>query len=386
MNDSQPPRPGPPIRTVLLANAVSPLHVGLFSAIHARGVLDYHVLYLAENEVGRRWREEPERMAFPYEILSRRPRPRDRVVRGWRADRVIRRVLALKPQVIFFGGFSEVELAATLAVTRLLGIPDVVATASGPADKRRDSPLLSLLRRKVYPSFRAAIVPAPLHAGYLQKLGVDRDRIFLAPYSVPGEQYRIAAEHPRQLDGDPALLFVGRLNHEKGVELLIDAFNRLEPGTQLHLVGEGPMEEEMRRRAATSPACERIHFHGFVAREELGSWYAGADLLVVPSVTEPWGLVVNEAMEVGTPVVTSDAVGSASVLVQPGESGNLFRSGDLDDLVRVLRDVTADRQRLARMRDAARESVEQCTFDRAAQGWEAAARLALRGGPHRWRR
>jgi glycosyltransferase involved in cell wall biosynthesis len=357
----------------MLTNVVSPLHMGLYCTIAARGNLDLHVVYLNENESGRRWSEVPDRMTYSYEILSRRLRPRNRPVKGWRLDRLVRRVLRRRPQVIFSCGIAELEVAVTLMVTRSLKIPDIIVTASGPTDSRRESRAADALRHWAYRRYSGAIVPGPRHADYIVGLGMPRDRIFEAPYAVPGPQYRESARQPVALPGKPSLLFVGRLTAEKGVDLLIDAMSQVHADVHLTIVGEGPLEADLRARAEASPAQDRITFRGFVRREDLGALYAGADLTVVPSITEPWGLVVNEAMEVGTPVVASDHVGSASVLVRPGISGELFRSGDRADLVAALQRTWSTPDRLEALGRGAREVVGCCTFEVAAAAWEEAA-------------
>lgn len=321
-------------------------------------------------------------MKYSYEILSRRARPRAWIVRVLRADRAVRRVLARRSDVLFSSGLTEVEVASTLLVTRWLGIPDVVVTASGPTDVRVRNPVADRLRTLLYPTYSAALVPGSSHADSLRGLGVDDERIFISYYAVPGEQYREAAKTPKELSGEPPLLFVGRLSHEKGVDLLIDAVDRVAGGAHLHIVGDGSLKGELQAQTEGSGARDRIYFHGFVAREELGAWYAGAALLIVPSVTEPWGLVVNEAMEVGTPALTSDHVGAASVLVRSGYSGETFRSGDVEDLTAKLAALLEEPGTLARLVDGAIERVSRCTFENAAEAWGAAARFAA-SGPRR---
>ncbi len=364
-------------RAVLLTNVISPLHVPLFAQVHARGHVELIVLFLNENESTRRWSEDPAAMPFPYEILSRRVRARASLIGGVRVDRALRRTLAYRPDVIIAGGWREPEIVGTLLATAPLRIPAVISSASTRLSRRPRWRWLPAAKRALARRFSAGIAPGPLQVDYLADFGLPRDRIFTAPYSVPGELYRAAAADPLPLAGDPALLFVGRLTDEKGLDLLIEALSGLAARPTLHLVGEGPEEAALRALAAGSPAADRIVFHGFQPREQIGRFLAGADLFVLPSSTEAWGLVLNEAMEVGTPILASDVVGAAPVLALPGETGDVFRSGDVADLRRALDGLLVDRERLAAMGERAREVVAGCNVDVAAQGWEAAVAAAL---------
>jgi glycosyltransferase involved in cell wall biosynthesis len=153
--------------------------------------------------------------------------------------------------------------------------------------------------------------------------------------------------HARMHAGAPAdsgflALFVGRLVREKGVRVLLDAWRRadLGEGAVLALAGDGPLRDELAREPADVQAL------GFVPRDHLPALYAAADVLVLPSIRtetflEPWGLVVNEAMHQGTPVIASDAVGAArGGLLQDGRNGLVAPEGDAGALAARLRSLS----------------------------------------------
>lgn len=192
--------------------------------------------------------------------------------------------------------------------------------------------------------------------------------VCIAPQAVDVEHF--GAEVPeadrrraRDLAGgegtEMLALYVGRLEEEKGVPGLLEAWRQaaLGPGARLALAGSGPLQGEVERAGG---GVRRL---GYVARSELPSLYAAADLLVLPSVrtatfTEPWGLVVNEAMLQGNPVISSDAVGAAAGgLVRDGRNGLVYPAGDakaLEASLSALAGSPALRERLgARARDDA---------------------------------
>lgn len=129
-------------------------------------------------------------------------------------------------------------------------------------------------------------------------------------------------------------IYVGRLVDVKNVGLLIDAFNR--NGKPLTIVGDGVMAEELKRKANPN-----IVFRGFVENESLGKVYQEHDVFILPSYYEPWGLVVEEALYWGLPVIVSNRVGSSIDMVKDLNTGVIFNSGEVEDLQRCV-DVMED--------------------------------------------
>src|SRR5262249_22219347 len=126
----------------------------------------------------------------------------------------------------------------------------------------------------------------------------------------------------------PFCLYVGRLDREKSVERIIEAFGSIADGlstARLGLVGQGAHELALRRRPASSPAADRVAFHGGMAREALPTFYRAADLFLFASETETQGLVLAEAHACGLPAVAVRAAGVDEV-VRDGETGLLTKA------------------------------------------------------------
>ena len=205
--------------------------------------------------------------------------------------------------------------------------------------------------------------------------------VFEAPQAVSAEQFGAAVGDAEQAvwrqragvaDDGFLALYVGRLEEEKGVRILLTAWRDAGlPDAALALAGDGPLRADAEAHAIAL---------GPVARAKLPPLYAAADALVLPSIrtatfTEPWGLVVNEAMHQGTPVIASDAVGAAAGgLVRDGRNGLVVPERDPAALAAALRTLAADPALRARLGDAARADVAD--FSEAA--WVAGMRQALR--------
>jgi glycosyltransferase involved in cell wall biosynthesis len=168
---------------------------------------------------------------------------------------------------------------------------------------------------------------------------------------------------------EPRFLYVGRLSIEKGLDDLFEAFcvlyKRL-PGARLDLVGAGPLADELKRRVIALKMAHAISFLGSKGLEEIAVLFQASTALVLPSHSEPWGLVVNEALSYGCPVVVSSACGCVPDLVREGITGYAFEAGNVDDLVKAMdsvRHLSKDRQAVARQ---CLEVVSDYTPERAA--------------------
>ncbi len=163
--------------------------------------------------------------------------------------------------------------------------------------------------------------------------------------------------------GPIKLLFVGQIVERKGIDLLLAALADLQsefPDIILSLIGDGPMRDVYERRADAFGVAHRVHFEGVLPAQAIPSRISSADVLVLPSRWDGWGLVVNEALVSGTPVIVSDRCGAAEV-IQQGVNGYVFRSDDAADLAASLRSFLARRRSWCQMRLAASDTGQTLT-------------------------
>ena len=170
-----------------------------------------------------------------------------------------------------------------------------------------------------------------LHRAYFTKNGMPDTRVFLAPMiSVPYNE-EVDFEK-KKLKNDFTFLFVGRLVHIKNIPLLISAFVKTFPnsvGVKLKIVGKGPLKDELK---SSCKDIDNIEFVGAKFGEALEKEYLDADVLVLPSFSDQWGLVINEALSYGLPVIASEGVGAAHDLIKTPQTGIVFKNNSLEDL------------------------------------------------------
>ena len=214
------------------------------------------------------------------------------------------------------------------------------------------------------------------------------DDIFVAPQAVEAELFgrqvqdaEIASFRARhELPAGPLVLYTGRLVPEKGVQVLLEAWPRQPVDATLVVIGDGPL-------AGAVSATPRARLLGPLPRAELPVAYAAAELALLPSIPtprfrEPWGLVCNEAMHQGRPVVATTAVGAvAGGLVRDEETGLVVRPGDPPALARAVERLLADRDLRLRLGAAARSAVAAYSFDAMVVAFDDALEAAARARP-----
>jgi glycosyltransferase involved in cell wall biosynthesis len=250
------------------------------------------------------------------------------------------------------------------------------------ADISQNTQLKGLLRtaylRWFYSQVDAFCTVGQTAKQHLVKHGVSPNRLFFSPYHVDSDLFtqhavcfqRETCRSELGIDKDSfVLIFSGKLIPRKEPRLLLEAI-RLLPAREnlaLILLGSGELNQQV-CEMGRALLNERFIAPGFVNQSKLGRYFAAADLHVIPSNHETWGLVVNEAMYFGLPSVASDRVGCNPDLVRPGETGIVFASGDVQDLARKLWTLMENPDATRTMGDAAKRLITRYSIESARDG------------------
>ena len=228
------------------------------------------------------------------------------------------------------------------------------------------------LKRVVWPLlFRLAdqvIVPSSRSRDLMLSLGLPADRVTLTPYSVDNDWWmRQSAQVDRTAvraswgaaPNAAVILFCAKLQPWKRPADLLRAFAKAHfSNAILVFAGEGPLRTSLEAEAEALGVASRVRFLGFVNQTQLPAVYTSADLLVLPSAYDAFGVVVNEAMLCGCPVVVSDRVGAGRDLVAPVCPELIYPCGDIDALAAILQRADASRTWLSGLGSAARARME----------------------------
>ncbi len=308
------------MRLALLTEIPAPYRIPLFNAIAARPDVDFRALFLAAADPRRSfYGAHRDEWRFPSRVF-----PGTQIRRGGRWLVVNRGVLSelrrFRPDAVGVGGWHQPAFWQALAYCRARAIPLLVWVESTGRDQRSTAKPVALARRAMVRGASGFFVPGAAAADYVRRFGVAEERIAVAPNAVDAELYSRAAV-ARRGRSDCTFLYAGRLDPEKGLDVLLRALERV-PGS-LELVGSGRDESRLR-----SLANGRVRFVGPLGRDELVERYAAADVFVLPSRSEPWGMVLNEAAAAGLPLVATEEVGAARDLIEDGVNGFVVPAGD----------------------------------------------------------
>jgi glycosyltransferase involved in cell wall biosynthesis len=220
---------------------------------------------------------------------------------------------------------------------------------------------------------------------FIKELGIPDDRLILTPFVADNDYFAqrstsISREHTREALSIPkdafVILYCGKLVRWKRPADLLHAFRALlhscseaNPAAYLLFAGDGVLRSQLEAEARAACLSERVRFLGFVNYSELPGVYAASDVLVLPSEHEAWGVVVNEAMACGLPVVLSDHIGARLDLVTPGETGELYPVADVPALTAVLRQFFLHPGQIQEMGKAAQKRIAHWSYRENLQGW-----------------
>ena len=377
------PAPAPPRLGIVDFNPIQ-YHVPLYQELAERGAVQPSVLYLSDR--GLRPAFEPEfgvPVAWDIDLLSGYeneflPGPRHWVQRLRRLTRWVR-----SQDVVVIHGHSDPWMLTAVAACRLAGVPYLLRGDSGPDGRSGGwrGTVRWAVARTVVSGSAGGLATGELNRQFYQRYHAPR--ITFAPYSVDNARFakpptigraelldRFGLDHTR-----PVIMFCGKLAPVKQPLDLARAVHLLAEPVTVLFVGDGPLADQVRALLTPGQGCVT----GFINQAELPAFYHAADILVLPSQLERWGLVVNEAMAAGVLPVVSDLVGCGPDVVDG--LGEIYPSGDVSALAAALSRAIrqcADPGLPARLHDR----VTRYSIAATAAGFERAA-AAVTGPPGR---
>jgi glycosyltransferase involved in cell wall biosynthesis len=296
----------------------------------------------------------------------------------------------IKPEVLVIPSWGENYAHAALAWSMTTATPNVVVSDSNYHDKRRRWWIESLKRRLVRYS-QAGMVPSKEERTYLEVLGMPKERVFAGYDVVDNDHFaRGSAEARRDAARVRAelrlpehfFLASARFVPKKNLPRLLEAFAQYRQlsgpeAWDLVLLGDGALRPELQAQRDALLLGGNISMPGFKQYGELPAYYGLAQAFILPSTEEQWGLVVNEAMACGLPVLVSKRCGCARTLVRERVNGFTFDPLDTQGLARLMLKLSSGEMDLSAMGRASLEIISHWTPDTFADNLLKAAECAL---------
>lgn len=311
----------------------------LFGELHRQSAShnsSVHVVQIARTERSRLSMSYELKADYPYTLLF--DDCIENISTRRRIQAVIKRVRALKPSVIMLTGYYDPAQVLVLVWAKLNGIRVVLQNESTQADQQRGG-WKELLKHRIIDRCDGFFCFGSRAVSYILQLGAPVAKILIRQNAVVDNRairkvYDSARSQRRAsqttwMTQPNNFIYVGRLAPEKNLSYLVAAFSRATSQTPtddwgLLLLGDGPAKERLQQQIEQLGLNDRVKLLPGQPWFRVPEFLAMADVFVLPSLSEPWGLVVNEAMVCSLPVLVSDRCGCAPDLVQAGENGYCF--------------------------------------------------------------
>jgi glycosyltransferase involved in cell wall biosynthesis len=374
------------VRIALLFKSFGPYHLARLRALRAQ----HTVLALEFHDVDGdyNWGVADQKRAEGIASLSRDAGAERRSNIVIKLEEELRR---FSPDVVALPGYSEPLALAALCLCRKLRIPAILMSDSHALGGERN-PFRETLKRHLIKLFQSALVAGQGHAAYLAGLGFPRNDIAMGYDVIDNRHFASGADNAREnaatlrhKHGLPEryVFCCSRFVQKKNLFFLLDAFDRhrrnASDAWDLVIVGEGPLRDAIANHVSKLGLTSHVHLLGRKSYDELPEIYGLARAFVLPSLTDEWGLVVNEAMAAGLPVLVSKGAGCHEDLVEDGVNGHVFDPSDAAQLEGLLLKLSSSADCEA-MGGASRRIISRWDLDRFAAGLTEASLIAKSAG------
>lgn len=366
------------IRAAVIFTNYGPYHIARGRALADQPEIDPIFIELAREEKLYPWIADKD--AISNELITLSDQAYESCEPGEISRKLIQLLRNLQPEAVVIAGYSELPMRAAARWARANGKHVVMMSDSTKWDYKRYWWREQLKRSWISRNVEAGFVAGTASRAYLMDLGLPGERIW-ERYDVVDNHYFASragnirtsarAEREKARLPDNYFLYVGRFSPEKNLKRLLQAYVLYKDSSNapwgLVLVGDGPQREEL-QSIARSEGLDEIVWPGFKYVQELPLYYALAGCLILPSVREPWGLVVNEAMASGLPVLVSNVCGCSLDLVRDGSNGFTFDPYNPSQLAELMTEVSSlPSARLDELGQASAEIIAQLTPEHWAQ-------------------
>lgn len=357
-------------KLILIMNFISPYRIPVFNHLAKVKDIDFKAIFLAETEGSRQWKIYKEDINFDYKILKNfhfyiqsKEVP---IYFNWGLWRELRR---FKPDAICMCGYHYLASIETLIYAKLRKIKIVLWAGSHLLSGFVKNPLTDFYKKTIIPRFDSYITYGTAAKEQIIDYGARPQKIVGGCNTVDVEWFmskcneiqdnEISQIKKKYLPQN--ILYVGEFIERKGVINLIAAFEKLGmDNVGLILIGKGK-EKDKYLKYIREHNVKNVFFGGFVQKEDIVKYYKLADVFVLPSFNEVWGLVVNEAMACGLAVISSTRAGVTRDLVKDGKNGFSFNPNYIDELAEKLKTILGNNELRNKMGAKSREIIKDKT-------------------------
>ncbi len=320
-------------KVVIIHNIIAPYKVVLFNEL-SKLIPNMEVIFIAEKESRRDWSIDYTKIEFPYILLFKCSI--DKINSFAIAKNTWRTLRTIRSETLIICDYSNIFGWISLLWAKK-NKNNMIFWLDSTYDDRKHYFPKEQIKHFFLKHFDAYLAPGKKTKQYLEYMKVDSSKITTTGYSVNNnffiEQYQLFRNQRDTLLNELAIkrkqnfIFIGRFAPEKNIFTLLESFKEISKNNNewgLLLLGDGPLKEDIISFIIDNKLEDKIQLQGFIQQDEIVKYLVVSDVFILPSLSEPWGLVVNEAMLCSKPVIVSNRCGCETELVNEGVNGFSF--------------------------------------------------------------
>lgn len=377
------------IKVALIHNIISPYRVPLFEELFSRPEIDFTVYYCSRTQKQRKW-DIIDSTKYRYVVL-----PGITIEMGvytcYFNPSIITEIILGKYDVVILYGYMDFTTQIAFILSKLMRIPIILWTEGISSAETGLGRIASPVTDFIVKSVDAIVVPGTLSKDYFISKGALESNVFVAPNSVRNAFYisesqnylsnRNKVQEELGLKDRKIVIYVGQIIERKGIPYLIDAFQKVShdfPEAVLLIVGDGDQKCEI-EKLCKDKKLQNVIFTSWLSDIEKIRYLSIADVFVLPTNEDVWGLVVNEAMCCRLPVIATDAAGCSKDMIIPGQNGYIVEAKNPDQLYNAIKKVFSNKEVSYAMGRKSLEIIESdFSVEKMAQGFINAINSVLR--------
>lgn len=320
---------------ILITNSPTPYRVPLWNELGR--LINFNVICIAKIEKNRKWIiEYPSYIKFlkSYHLFFEK--------RDWALHFTIPFSLFIylfkkNPSVLIIAGYDSIQYWEALIFTKIFKKKIVLWSGTTLESSKSKNKLVNFLKNIFINSADTYYTYGTKATQYLESFGVDPKKIITGVNTVDTKYFKEKTSNQNSTDGIKRFLYVGQLIERKGLLNTIHAFSKLEHNNWLFsIIGNGGQEKELKELVKRYNLDDKILFIGYKQKNEIIDYFSASDILIMPSLSEVWGLVLNEALASGLFCLSSKYAGATFDLIYDDKNGYIIDSNNIDDITQKL--------------------------------------------------
>lgn len=339
-------------KILVITNIIPPYRVPLYNYLN-KNLENLKVLFLSITEKNRNWNVNKNKMNFNYEILKGKRFELRKGHYTLHINSIINKLKEYNPDIIMLTGYDQPAYWFALNYAKKRKIKVVMWNESTLLSSKLQKGIFYKLKKLFLNKIDMFITSGSKASEYLRFFGISDNKIVTGCNGIDNEWFFKRIKEIKKSDqykdlkkkyqNKKVLLFIGRLIKYKGLDIIFEILKEIDhSNVHLLILGNGPDKDCLMNLCKNMKLETISDFVGYVQRYELPKYFAISDIFIFPSLLEPWGFVLNEALACGVPSLASKYAGASYDLIKEGINGYLFDPNNKNEFKEKIKKIIKD--------------------------------------------